>query len=216
MERNWDLSEWTDGRKYKSTDLVKVGCNDCRGCSACCHNMGESIVLDPMDIYRLTTSLHQSMEELLTQAVELNVVDGVILPNLKMQEATGGCLYLNPEGRCRIHEQRPGICRLFPLGRLYEEQGFSYILQVHECKAKNKTKVKVRQWLQIADLNRYESYICDWHILIKNYQTEAKKGLLQGEALKQQNLKLLQIFYFSPYDASRDFYPQYQERRQML
>lgn len=216
MERNWDLSEWTDGKKYKATDLVKVGCNDCKGCSACCHDMGSSIVLDPMDVYRLTTGLQQSMEALLNQAVELNVVDGVILPNLKMQGSAGSCYFLNTEGRCSIHEQRPGICRLFPLGRLYEEQGFSYILQIHECKAKNKTKVKVRQWLQIEDLNRYEAYIWDWHMQIKRYQTEAKKGLLQGEALKQQNLKLLQVFYFYPYDASRDFYSQYQERKQML
>lgn len=50
MERNWDLSERTDGRLYTKNDMVKAGCNDCKGCSACCHGMGESIVLDPYDI----------------------------------------------------------------------------------------------------------------------------------------------------------------------
>ena len=42
---------------YTSNDMVKVGCSDCAGCSACCHGMGETIVLDPYDIWQLTSHL---------------------------------------------------------------------------------------------------------------------------------------------------------------
>lgn len=65
MERNWDMAERTDGRLYTKNDMVKVGCNDCQGCSACCHGMGESIVLDPYDIYRMSVGLQVKMEELM-------------------------------------------------------------------------------------------------------------------------------------------------------
>ena len=53
MERNVEIDKISDGKRYGANDLVKVGCDDCRGCSACCHGMGDSIVLDPMDVYRL-------------------------------------------------------------------------------------------------------------------------------------------------------------------
>ena len=216
MERNWNMEERTDGKRYSSNDMVKAGCHDCLGCSACCHNMGTSIVLDPWDIYQLTTGLGQSMEELLAQAIELNVVDGLVLPNLKMQQQSEACFYLDENGRCRIHAYRPGICRLFPLGRIYENGTFQYFLQVHECKAEQKTKVKIKQWIGIPDIRTYEAFVLDWHTMLKEYQQQAKQGLLQGESLKQQALKLLQLFYIMPYRKEIDFYSQYEERKLRL
>lgn len=216
MERNWNMEERTDGKRYSSNDMVKAGCHDCLGCSACCHNMGSSIVLDPWDVYQLTTGLGQSMEELLAQAIELNVVDGLVLPNLKMQQQSEACFYLDENGRCRIHAYRPGICRLFPLGRIYENGTFQYFLQVHECKAEQKTKVKIKQWIGIPDIRTYEAFVLDWHTMLKEYQQQAKQGLLQGEALKQQALKLLQLFYIMPYRKEVDFYSQYEERKLRL
>ncbi len=144
MERNVEIDKISDGKRYGANDLVKVGCDDCRGCSACCNGMGDSIVLDPMDVYRLEKKLGKTMEEILLAGnVALRVVDGVILPHLKMTEQSDQCSFLNEEGRCSIHDARPGFCRMFPLGRLYEDGTFSYFLQVNECPKENKTKVKV-------------------------------------------------------------------------
>ena len=84
MKRNVSLAEISDGRLYDINDMVKADCHGCQGCSKCCQGMGTSIILDPFDVYRLTTGLHKTIEELLADALELNVVDGVILPNLKM------------------------------------------------------------------------------------------------------------------------------------
>lgn len=216
MEREWNLAEVSDGKLYSRNDMAKVGCNDCKGCSACCHNMGQSIVLDPYDIYQMTTKQEQTIQDLLATSVELNVVDGLILPNLKMQEASNACYYLNEEGRCRIHRIRPGICRMFPLGRIYEKEAFQYFLQVHECKAEPKTKVKIKQWLDIPDCKQYEEFIADWHYFLKKYQNQAMEGALQGEELKQLNMQILTVFYLTPYNAERDFYQQYEERRRIL
>ena len=124
MKRNVDLKDISDGRLYSSNDMVKADCGYCKGCFACCQGMGNSIILDPLDIHRLTTGLQCTIEALLSKHVELNVVDGIILPNLKMQEESQQCAFLNSEGRCSIHPIRPGICRLFPLGRYYENGGF--------------------------------------------------------------------------------------------
>lgn len=216
MERDWNLDEMSDGKLYNSSDMVKVGCNDCKGCSSCCHDMGQSIVLDPLDICRLTTGLNMSMEKLLEQALELNVVDGIILPNLKMQGNAPVCYFLNEEGRCNIHAFRPGICRIFPLGRLYEKESFQYFLQVHECKAEHKTKVKIKHWIDTPDSKRYEAFITDWHYWLKQYQNQVKQGIIQGERLKKINLCILEMFYLKPYVKDVDFYPQYEQRKEYV
>ena len=51
MKREIDMREISDGKLYGPNDLVKADCGDCHGCFACCQKMGQSIVLDPLDIY---------------------------------------------------------------------------------------------------------------------------------------------------------------------
>lgn len=88
MLRNCSLEEISDGRLYDQTDMVKAYCNECKGCHACCEGMGNSIILDPLDVSRLTKETGKSFEALLADTIELNVVDGLILPNIKMVNGT--------------------------------------------------------------------------------------------------------------------------------
>lgn len=209
MERNIDMNEVSDGRFYTANDLVKADCGGCIGCSACCHGMGSSITLDPLDIHRLCGGLHTDFSALMVDRIELNIVDSLILPNLKMTGNQEACAFLNANGRCSIHAFRPGICRLFPLGRIYENDSFKYFLQVHECPKENKTKVKVKRWLDTPDLKKYEKFICDWHYYLKALQ---KKVEAEPELIKQVSMELLNRFYIMPYDQERDFYEQFYER----
>ena len=84
MNRN--LEEISDGKRYGLNDMVRAACNDCAGCSSCCEDMGESIILDPLDIYELTKNMNTTFENLLKEQIELHVADGMILPNLKMTD----------------------------------------------------------------------------------------------------------------------------------
>ena len=63
MEREIDLKEISDGKLYSANDMVKAGCDDCKGCSDCCRGMGESILLDPLDICRMTVHLECTFDE---------------------------------------------------------------------------------------------------------------------------------------------------------
>ena len=209
MKRNIDLKEISDGRLYGSNDLVKADCGDCRGCFACCCGMGNSIILDPLDVHRLTTGLNQSFEALLASYLELNVVDGIILPNLKMQGSRECCAFLNEAGRCTIHAIRPGICRLFPLGRYYENGSFRYFLQTHECKKANRTKVKVKKWIDTPELGKYETFVNRWHYYLKDMETLIEK---QPEKAREIDLQILQRFYLTPYGD--DFYTEFEQRMQ--
>ncbi len=238
MKRNVSLEEISDGRLYGLRDMVRADCGGCHGCSVCCHGMGSSVILDPLDVYRLTVGLGYTFDGLLDGCIELNVVDGVILPNLKMSGETEACSFLDAQGRCSIHAQRPGICRLFPLGRYYFEKNaaadgsacvpgaqsrsdseaggrpFAYFLQVHECPFPHKTKVRVAKWLDTPELSKYERFISGWHGFLED--VEAYISTLDDDtAVKNVNLSVLKLFFVKPYEAG-DFYGQFEERLQCV
>ena len=211
MKRKVSLEEISDGRLYERNDMVKAGCGGCEGCSACCHHMGKSVILDPLDLHRLSVGLGMEAARLLEGPVELSVTDGMVLPNLKMDGKEEGCRFLSEEGRCRVHTFRPGLCRLFPLGRYYEGERFWYFLQVHECRKKDRTKVKVSRCLDVPDVPAYEAYISRWHGFLLAVQEilETPEG---KEKAKEINIAVLHTFYLTPYEEYREFYPQFYER----
>lgn len=211
MERNVNMEEISDGRRYGVNDMPKADCHDCEGCSKCCRGMGSSILLDPLDIFQITNGLQLSFERLLEQGkIELNVVDGVILPNLKMEENRDCCGFLGQDDRCSIHPFRPGICRIFPLGRIYENGTFEYFLQTGECRNKKRTKVKVRKWIDVPDVKRNQKFIGDWHYLVKDI-AKVLQTYDEGTA-KKVSMYILNTFYVLPYEAEGDFYSQFYER----
>lgn len=208
MKREASLEEITDGRLYTNRDMVRADTNGCKSCVACCKGVGNSIVLDPYDVYRLRQGLATDFEGLLKTGVELHVEEGLILPNLKMIGDEQECYYLNAQGRCGIHSNRPGICRLFPLGRYYEGEGFYYILQVHECPKENKSKVKVKKWIDTPNLDAYEQFVLSWHNLVTRIQERIKKTE-DAQEIRNINMNFLQKYFVEGYE---DFYHEFYER----
>ncbi len=167
MLRDCTLEDISDGRTYELNDMVKADTGSCKGCNKCCTGMGGSIVLDPYDVWMLKKHLGKGFQELLNEGrIELNMVDGLILPNLKM-DSGDRCSFLNEEGRCSIHAVRPGICRIFPLGRIYEKEGFKYFLQKNQCIKENRAKIKVRKWIDTDDIEENQKFIFLWHSFIR-------------------------------------------------
>lgn len=160
------------------------------------------------------------------------MTDGMVMPNLKMTSRTGSfgskevCGFLNEEGRCGIHAFRPGLCRLFPLGRNYEIKqietadgikeikGFQYFILKDSCPNLNGTKVKIEKWLEIPNLKKNEEFITTWHYFCRDFQDRMQKMLRAGEdgKVKRENLTMLELFYRKPYEKGRDFYEQFGER----
>lgn len=217
MEREIDLKKVSDGRLYTVNDMVKIGCNDCQGCSECCRAVDDTIILDPYDIYQLERSLRADFSVLMQDRIVLSVVEGIIQPHLKILPDGKGCTFLREDGRCGIHNDRPGFCRMFPMGRIYEEGGFRYFLQIHECSYPNKTKVKLKKWLGIPEIAKYEQFIRDWHFFLKKVQNILKETE-NDEIVKSINMFCLNQFYAKTYetgesgDSAKDFYNQFYER----
>lgn len=212
MRRSVSLEEISDGRLYRNNDMVKADCHGCKGCHKCCTGMGNSVLLDPYDVYRLQQGLGKNLSRLLAEEkVELSVTDGVILPNMRMAGEEERCACLDEDGRCSIHAYRPGVCRLFPLGRIYENGDFKYFLQTGECGETGRSKVKVSRWIDTPDQGRNHDFICQWHYLISNLE-DRLSGAEDLEESKRLNLLMLQIFYMDAYVVQQGFYGQFEER----
>lgn len=209
MRREGSVEDLSDGRRYRAGDLVRIGTDGCAGCSDCCR-MDPVIVLDPYDAYQLQRGTGQTLEKLLDVTVCLQVIDGLIQPVLKMTD--GICPYLRADGRCGIHECRPGICRLYPLGRSWEKGDFSYILQTGECTHPAGTKVKVKKWLDIADLPRYEDYQRSWHAFLEKARDLCGRTEGQSAVRRMVCVQILEKCYLSPFDMEKDFYQQFEEK----
>ncbi len=210
MLRNVKMEEISDGKLYDSSDMVKAGC---KGCGGCCQGMGESIVLDPYDVHRLCRGLGVDFSDLMKEKIEFDLVDGMILPHLQMKISDDRCVFLNDNNRCEIHAFRPGICRLFPLGRKYQDGGFKYFLQTGECHQPSLSKVKIRKWLDQPGLPVYEAYINRWHDFLKRIAA-AMEADGNDQNRKEMTLYLLHKFFMEPYPD--DFYGEFENRIQSI
>lgn len=206
-----DLSEISDGKVYTVNDMARVACRDCEGCHACCEQMGTSIVLDPLDIWRLCVVTGKTFEQLIQKEVELHVVEGLILPNLAMTGKNEQCTFLNEAGRCTIHAHRPGLCRVFPMGRIYEEGTLHYFLQPDACQKSERTKVKVSKWLDTPEMKKNEQFLLTWHRLRREVQ-ECILAEADEQKAKTVNMFFMKLFFVTPYETEGDFYEQFQSR----
>ena len=213
-------------KQFTSRDMAKIGCHDCQGCFSCCQGMGDTVVLNPYAVYELEKHLGKTFEKLLQKEIALHTENGMILPHISMETETETCIFLNEQGRCSIHSFRPGLCRLFPLGRNYDypEQdpdlegdavGFHYFILEEACPKKDKTKVKIDKWLGVSRLSTHEAFILTWHNFCKYVQKKIEALMMDPEQetyIKQINLFILQLFYGKTWDMEQDFYKQIEDR----
>lgn len=165
MIRDIDENLIRPEKLFSSSDMAKLGCNDCAGCSDCCKDRASAITLDEWDVSRLKEGLGTGFDSMLSRGlIDITMVDGILLPSLGKKADADECVFLGSDGRCTIHDHRPGICRMFPLARLYHEDGsFSYFLQEGECEHGTGVKIKISKWLGVGNVNRYEQAVRRYH-----------------------------------------------------
>lgn len=207
MQHRVNLEEISDGSLYTNNDLIRIGCDGCNnGSASCCRFAEDTITLDPYDIYLLQQGTGFTFEELYRrQLIALSPVDGLLLPHLNFPADTNACPFLLSDGRCSIHAHRPGLCRLFPLARLISEDQVRYLMQIHECPCKTTPKTRIRNWLGLPDIARYEAYLIRWNSILSDTRKRLSSASGQTE-LTLVTTEFLKRYYFTPHDLSRSFY----------
>jgi Fe-S-cluster containining protein len=211
MKIKGSLEDISDGKLYDLNDMVKADTRGCEGCSDCCHGVGSTIVLNPFDMYEMTRCSDKSYDELLGEKIELHNEEKITLPHLKTHGADEACGFLTTEGRCSIHGSRPSICRLFPLGRYYEDQDFKYIFQPGECIKPNLSKVKVKKWIGIENYNENKKFILTWYNLLKALKWRVK-FIHNDQELDEVRDYLIQQFFKIDWHVEPNFYEAFYSR----
>lgn len=117
----------------------------CQRCSVCCSN--KDIKVGPHEILRLSRNLSLTSREFLVAYIEEQNVSLRRKPN-------GECVFLTSQG-CSVHQDRPLVCRLYPLGLLWdaeEKERFSNMPPHPDCLGYWSEEGTVEEYLQSQDV----------------------------------------------------------------
>jgi Fe-S-cluster containining protein len=118
----------SDAKVLSESDFLQLSCG-VFGCTSNCCTKSAPIILNPYEIAVICRESKLSYEDLL-DIVETDRANGFPLVMLPRDPA---CHFWTGRG-CRIYKARPLACRLFPLGRVFNE-GQSHIVlpQLNVC-----------------------------------------------------------------------------------
>jgi len=210
MRKIESLEGISDGNLYDVNSMVKAESDGCKNCSHCCYHIEGLVELNPYDLYELSKATGKDYKELLNDKIEVIPQAKLGLFYLKMDNDTKGCSFLDSQGRCSIHPYRPGICRLFPLGRVYSQDDFKYYMQVGACIKPSLRKVKVKNWINIESYKDNKDFILTWRQLLKALSFKLR-FLSQEESEKLNDYLHEQLFNIDP-KSYGDFYQEFYER----
>jgi Fe-S-cluster containining protein len=112
------LVELEEGKTYNFKCYPGISCFN-----ACCSDL--SMVLTPYDILRLRRSLNMGSVDFLRQHTTMHMDTDTNFPefHLRMTDGPSRNCAFNTEQGCSIYENRPGACRMYPLGRATRPDG---------------------------------------------------------------------------------------------
>lgn len=152
------------GPKLKLEDTFTFSCGPHVPCfTECCGRL--ELVLTPYDVLRLKTRLGMTSGDFLDTFTILRQRSPHGFPEffMKMNEASGNrCPFVTSAG-CQVYEDRPGACRIYPIGRGSTKspidgssREFFFVVREDHCKGFNeKTRWKIGEWLQNQDMEEY-------------------------------------------------------------
>lgn len=218
-------------KMYQSNELKTLSKEDsfsfaCKGCGECCYNR-EDIILSPYDIYRASKHLKMKPKDFLEKYCTWYIGESSHLPmtilNFRKNDLGGYtfCPFMKKregKGMCSIHEAKPFVCAVFPLGRIIPgdmgAEGIKYFNQFDSedtgCGTADSTQT-VQEWLSSYGIEDSEkaSLMLTQYVSKLNATVNLKK---MNESKKiPENIKdafYSSIFFqmYADMDLERDFF----------
>lgn len=186
----------------------------CQLCGACCRQVENSLMLEPMDIYHLGRFLRkrgepiEGLEDVLTEYAHADLLmDCLPIFLLNTVGQDHACVFLK-DGRCDVYEVRPRICRLYPFSVAPGDRGkdFLYCLCTERPHHFTGGLVSVKDWF-------YQNFSKDARQFIKaDYDALPVLGKAVREmgAARFKSMLFQFLFYrYYNYDLDQPFLPQF-------
>jgi Fe-S-cluster containining protein len=168
--------------------------------NACCKQA--DVTLAPYDILRLKRRLGMSSADFIREYTVPFQIDGDGLPGLKLKtDDTGTCLQLASDEGCGVYEDRPTVCRYYPVALLaLREKGtaeakeqYSLVREAH-CKGHEEVRaIRIDAYRGEQGCTQYDERNRDWYQLILK-----KKSA--GPAVGRPPMTSLRLFFMASYD----------------
>lgn len=181
----------------------------CDQCGECCRNR-EDIILNPFDLFRISSQLGTKPNEIVERYCTVYVGDSSRFPVVLLlpvgNEKT--CPFLK-DNRCSVHANKPTVCALYPLGRgiRYDKKPDAngvrkkklfYFLQDIPCGLKDETHTAL-EWMGEFNLADSEEWFIEWSEMLERVVPiikDLEQTLSQDCTMPVFNA-LLHVIYFN-------------------
>lgn len=193
----------------------------CKLCGGCCRYVANSIMLEPMDIYRLARYLRErgepvtGAEDVLAQYSHAEwLADSIPIFLLNTVDPLDVCVFLK-EGRCSVYEARPRVCRLYPFTVAPGCRGrdFQYLLCTEKSHHFADGIVAVKDWLSRNFPQDARQFVkADYEILSALGRNIRAMGETRFKGILFQFL----FYRYYNYDLEQPFLPQFLSNSETL
>ncbi len=201
-----------DNKLNADTKLTKKDslCFDCGPhvpCfTECCGKL--QLALTPYDVLRLRKRLGLTADEFMDRHTDLRLRTLHGFPELMMKMAeteSRRCPFVTERG-CSVYEDRPGACRIYPLGRASkkhpmtgESQEFYFTVREDHCRGfEFDKKWLISEWLDDQGMDDYNN----WNdLLMELISLKSRKG---AKSLSPQHIQMYMMACFNT-EKFRDF-----------
>jgi hypothetical protein len=188
----WPLAGWR----------LRFACHPSVACfNACCADL--RLILTPYDILRLKRRLGLPAAEFLEMYAREAGTQGASFPMVRLAMAQGPaspCPFVRAEG-CSVYEDRPGACRLYPLGRAAScalpevgEQERYFVVREAHCRGFNEPRQwTVEEWIRDQGVAEYNAMNRPWMEIVTS----------RSPRLAELTEAKLRMFYMASYNLDR-------------
>lgn len=208
-----------DMKPVRAKEQVAFRC-DC--CGACCRDLEGKLMLEPLDAYYLGRHMLQQgqevrdIEDVYARYAHPIMLDGLLpIFVLNTKGDDHACTFLE-NGRCRVYEARPRVCRLYPFTVKGGQRGRRFeFYQCMDCHADHFKggKVEVGKWM-------YQNFMREAKEFVEAEETTLPElgRLLKRltEVGREKSLFHLLYYRYYNYDLAELLLPQYQRNHQAL
>lgn len=205
------IMEKIKNNHLEENDTFKFGCNQC---GECCRNRHD-ILLSPYDLYRISKYLKIKISGVIEKYCECYIGQDSKLPVVRAKPKTDNfvCPFLN-KGKCSIHEVKPVICAMFPLGRATDAEGCMKYFYSGGCGCANKTEVSLKDWIERFKLKESEEPAKLWGQILAKICT-AKMRIKSTQELENRFAQIFLMIYLN-YREDEDFMPQFKKNAEFI
>lgn len=213
-----EIAENFEHMKRDVNDTFKFHCTQC---GKCCINR-EDILMSPQDVFNAAKELQMPPADFVKLYCEAYLGDTSRMPIVRLlpKGSIRRCPLLK-DRKCMIHNAKPAVCAMFPLGRAIRidkdaaekdesiEMNVEYIINDIECGDNSETHT-VKEWLESFGIPLNDEYFIKWQRTV----TLLSPRIQMLEKKMETNMldKLINVMFiklYLDYDLELDFLPQF-------